>query len=91
MSKRKKAQAPPPIPTLSWKRGKRQDLTPTGTKRMVWESRCGRYRVERLTPAYDAPEYFLAITGQHIISRHRKRSTAEEACENYDILRCNGQ
>lgn len=78
---RKKKQAPPENLILLWKRGKRKDLTPTGSQRMVWESRCGRYQVERVTPAYDVAEYFLAITGQYIISRHRTRKAAERACE----------
>lgn len=75
-------------------KAKRRDLIHTGSKRHVWESHCRRYRVERIestlaltTDPY--PPYYLAILqgvdhpGGHILSEHRKRNTAEDACERH--------
>lgn len=84
--RKKKSQARLTKSVLSWMKGSRQDLTLS--HRMVWRSRCGRYRVERIAIqlALDTnpyPPYFLAIYENSILSRHRKRKAAEDACERH--------
>lgn len=72
---------------LSWHRQPKRDQTPTARRR-YWPTRCGRYRVDGLRSLYGpkAPErfYALRVIGDRteIISQHRTRNAAMQACEN---------
>lgn len=84
--RKKKSQARLKKRVLSWMRGLRSDLTLS--HRMIWRTHCGRYRVERIAIqlALDTnpyPPYYLAIFENLILSRHRNRKAAEEACERH--------
>ena len=78
---------------LQWKKRCVKDQTAV-SDRKIWETKCGRFRVVFSHIRYGGgvlPDSFLAmeleiVPGlEHpvwgIISRHRKREKAEEACE----------
>lgn len=67
---------------MTFKRGRRADTV--AGPRMVWESRDGQFRIEQSRVNY-LPVIWRAcrrIEGRwEIVSRHRRRSAAEKACE----------
>lgn len=71
---------------LQWKKG-RSDNTEI-SNRMIWESRCKRYRAMKSKIVYgDLPVVFYAMINKDgfwdILSKHRKKSTAQKACEKH--------
>lgn len=70
---------------LDWlQRGKR--VVTQISERMTWATRDGRFAVAYFKPLLggDISPYYLAIDrrgGERIISRHRTRNAAEDACE----------
>jgi hypothetical protein len=70
---------------LEWKRAKK-DETELSVRR-TWDSRCGLYRVQESISRYGLPTVYYALQKDKgtdcffILSRHRKRKPAEDACE----------
>ena len=69
---------------LQWKKG-RSDTTIV-SKRMIWETRCKRYRAVKSKIIFgDLPVQYYAMINDNgfwdILSKHRKKSTAQQACE----------
>ena len=60
-------------------------------RRTVWESDCGRYRIALSHYIVGATDSYADVfyaehateSGWEIISRHRKRHTAESACQRH--------
>lgn len=71
---------------LHWKRGKSD--TTLVSKRMIWETKCKQYRVVKSKIIYgDLSIIYYAMINNNglwdIISKHRKKSTAQKACEQH--------
>lgn len=72
-------------PRLAWKkRAKRVDTELS--RRRLWASTCGRYHVMEAVSNYGLPTAFYALgaTLADMISKHRTRSAAENACEKHN-------
>ena len=71
------------IRRLDWKRGV-SDETST-SKRMTWESRCQRFRVQRSESKYGMGTVFYALmedeSGWKLLARKPTRNSAEATCE----------
>jgi hypothetical protein len=83
---KRKRQAPIKKQVLTWMRGKRRDTTLS--HRMIWESHCRRYRIEEISIqlALDTnpyPTYYLALHGNTLLKRNKRRSAAEDTCERH--------
>jgi hypothetical protein len=79
MAKRRKK----PEPQLEWLRAKK-DETNTSTRR-TWETRCRRYKVQESIGKFTGmgTTYYALVQGA-ILSTHKKKSTAEDACEAHN-------
>lgn len=76
-------QAEPTRVRLQWKRGYRADLQTSD--RMCWESRCGRFKLEKLDSLVGLGTTFYAIAQAEgkdtgILYRGKSRAEAEAAC-----------
>ncbi len=85
----------PPAGKLVWRKTARRDETLVAHRR-IWYSRCGRYRVVECRPKVSLPVCFYAeelrdtdpsVVAWDVISRHRKRGPAFEACQRREADR----
>lgn len=73
------------VTKLEWKRGRRDELETSS--RMMWDSRCGRFRLERLESKFGLGTTFYAVELQdgreeRIVYRGKSRAQAEAACRS---------
>lgn len=71
---------------LQWKKGRSE--TTSLSKRMIWETRCKCYRAVKSKIIYgDLPVTYYAMIHRNgiwdVLSKHRKKHTAQKACENH--------
>jgi len=68
---------------IEWKRARR-DETDLAHRR-IWQSRCGRYEVVESVGKFTdmGTMYYAILLPCTIISRHRFRNPAENACERH--------
>lgn len=78
-------------PTINWKKRCWKDETDCAYRR-TWDDWDGKYRVQEAVSKFtDYPTYYFALYFSknnifEIISKHKKRSLAEQACEHYKLM-----
>ena len=95
-AKKTRAKRKPKKEPLEWMRGRRADTEMA--ERMVWKSRCLKYRIEECNIRYGRtytrtgiyqgyPTNYKAMvnkdSGWSIVSEHRTKAAAIKQCENF--------